>query len=93
VLELNNYTSNYGSANKGIISITGLNIPIIRSEYLSKNGDTFDEKVTEYSGGIKAVNGTFTYYNLITSTARYYKTMKVIYLILILTLYHRLKYI
>jgi hypothetical protein len=41
--------SNYASRNKGIISISGINLPIIKSEYLLNNGDVFDEKLTEYS--------------------------------------------
>jgi hypothetical protein len=33
-LESNTYISNYASAGKGIISISGMNLPIIKSEYL-----------------------------------------------------------
>ena len=46
ILEQNTYTSNYASAEAGIIYISGTNFPIIKSEVMTNNGDAFDEKLT-----------------------------------------------
>ena len=66
ILEQNTYVSNYASGNKGIISITGIHFPILKSEYLLNNGDAFDEKLIEYAVGI-IPSYNYVYANILAS--------------------------
>ena len=45
----NIYTNNYASASGGIIRIRGTMLVNLNSELLINNGDTFDEKLSEYN--------------------------------------------
>ena len=49
IFEGNNYTNNYASNAKGIITIKGTPFVILKSEILINNGDMFNEKLSEYS--------------------------------------------
>ena len=45
-LELNTYTTNYASSDRGIVSIRGAHFFEIASDTFTNNGDAFDELFT-----------------------------------------------
>jgi hypothetical protein len=59
----NTYTSNYASAKGGIFKIRGTMLASLISEKFRNNGETFDEKLTEYSSVLLKADpsGTNTY--------------------------------